>query len=116
MRFYLDEHVPLVLASFLNSHGVDCLTARDAGNLGLSDEEQLIVATGERRVLVTFNCVDFVRLAQSWQTQGRSHCGIILSKVLPLPELFRRFRYLVVHSRDRDLTGMILWLMSPPKE
>ena len=116
MRLYLDEHVPLVLASFLRAHGVDCLTTRDAGNLSLSDEDQLIAATRDQRALVTFNCADFIRLAQGWQAEGRSHSGIILSKVLPLAELFRRFRHLVVHSQDRDLTGAILWLMPPPKQ
>lgn len=116
MRLYLDEHVPLVLASFLRAHGVDCLTTRDAGNLSLSDEDQLIAATRERRALVTFDCADFIGLAQGWQAQGRSHSGIILSKVLPLTELFRRFRHLVVHSQGRELTDTILWLMPPPKE
>lgn len=60
MRLYLDEHIPIVLASFLRTHGVDCLTVRDAGRLGFSDEDQLVLATKERRVLVSFNCKDFI--------------------------------------------------------
>jgi Domain of unknown function (DUF5615) len=116
MKFYLDEQVPLVVASFLRSHGVDCLTARDAGNLGLSDEEQLIVAMREGCVLVTFNCADFIQLAHDWQAAGRIHSGILLSKVLPLGELFRRFRYMIVHNQGRDMAGLVLWLASPPKE
>lgn len=115
MRLYLDEHVPVVLASFLVAHGADCLTTRDAGNLGLSDEEQLAVAARDRRALVTFNSVDFIRLAQAWRAAGRSHSGIILSKVLPLPELFRRFRGLLIHGGERDLTDAIVWLAPPPK-
>jgi hypothetical protein len=115
MRLYLDEHVPVVLASFLVAHGADCLTTRDAGNLSLSDEDQLIAAARDHRTLVTFDSVDFLRLAQEWRVAGRSHWGIILSKVLPLPELFRRFRSLLVHSHERDLTDAILWLALPPK-
>lgn len=115
MRLYLDEHVPVVLASFLVAHGTDCLTTRDAGNLSLSDEDQLIAAARDHRTLVTFDSVDFLRLAQEWRLAGRSHSGIILSKVLPLPELFRRFRSLLVHSHERDLTDTILWLAPPPK-
>jgi hypothetical protein len=42
MRLYLDENVPVILASLLSAHGVDCLTARQAGNLSLSDAEQLV--------------------------------------------------------------------------
>ena len=116
MRLYLDEHIPLVLATFLSSHGVDSLTTRDAGNLSLSDEDQLIVATREGRALVTFNCADFIQLTQDWHAEDRSHAGIILSKVLPLPELFRRFRHLVVHNQDRDMADTILWLLPIPKE
>jgi hypothetical protein len=59
MRLYLDEHVPVVLASFLVAHGADCLTTRDAGNLSLSDEDQLIAAARDHRTLVTFDSVDF---------------------------------------------------------
>jgi len=42
MRLYLDENVPVIVASLLSAHGVDCLTARQAGNLSLSDAEQLV--------------------------------------------------------------------------
>lgn len=115
MRLYLDENVPIVLASFLSGHGVDCLTAREAGNLSLSDEEQFVFTAQERRVFVTFNCKDFLRLAERWQAAGRSHAGIILSKELPLPELFRRFRYLVIRRRDQDLTNAIIWLSALPE-
>lgn len=115
MRLYLDENMPLVLASFLVAHGVDCLTARDAGHLRRSDEEQLIVAARDRRALVTFDCVDFLRLADVWRSTGRRHSGIILSRVLPLAELFRRFRHVAIHRREEDLTDRILWLMPAPK-
>jgi hypothetical protein len=115
MRLYLDEHIPVVLAPFLRAHGVDCLTVRDAGYLGISDEEQLTIAAAERRVLVSFNCRDFIALAHAWQRQDRSHAGIILSKALPLPELFRRFRHFVAHHRDQDLTDQVLWLIPTPK-
>lgn len=62
MRLYLDEHVPVSLASPLAAHGVDCLTTQQAGNAGLSDEAQLAFATSNARALVTFNRRDFLTL------------------------------------------------------
>jgi len=114
MRLYLDENLPVILASLLSAHGVDCLTARQAGNLSLSDEEQLVFTTNERRVLFTFNCKDFLELAKHWHVAGRTHAGIILSKEFALSELVRRFRHLVIHRRNHDLTNQILWLPSAP--
>lgn len=110
MRLYLDENVPVPLATALAGHGIDCLTTRDAGNRGHSDSEQLAFATQEQRSLVTFNCKDFLPLATHWQEIGRSHAGMILSKELPLPELIRRFRHLAIHCRDRNLRDTIIWL------
>jgi predicted nuclease of predicted toxin-antitoxin system len=110
MRLYFDENVPVPLATALAEHGIDCLTTRDAGNRGLSDEEQLMFATQEQRSLVTFNCKDFLSLATRWQEVGRSHTGMILSKELPLPELIRRFRHLAIRCRDRNLRDIIIWL------
>jgi hypothetical protein len=80
MRLYLDENIPVLLAPILTTHGFDCLTTQAAGTLGWSDEEQLAFAHSDRRILCTFNCQDFHRLAGEWQMQGRSHAGIILSK------------------------------------
>ncbi|MGH7230316.1 MAG: DUF5615 family PIN-like protein [Nitrospiraceae bacterium] len=41
MRLCLDESVSVALAPFLAQHGFHCLTARDAGHLGTTDEQQL---------------------------------------------------------------------------
>jgi len=113
MRLYLDENVPVILASLLSAHGVDCLTAWQAGNLSLSDEEQLVFTANERRVLFTFNCRDFLELAKHWHVAGRTHTGIILSKEFALSELVRRFRHLLIHHKDQDLTNKVLWLAAP---
>lgn len=100
MRLYLDENVPVVLASLLSAHGVDCLTTLEAGNLSLSDEEQFVFATRGQRTLFTFDCRDFLQLVSYFQKINRSHAGLILSRELPLPELLRRFRHLAIHYRD----------------
>jgi len=115
MRLYLDENVPVILASLLSAHGVDCLSARQAGNLSLSDEEQLVFTTNERRILFTFNCRDFLELAKHWHVAGRTHTGIILSKEFAFSELVRRFRHLLMHHKDQDLTNRVLWLAAPAR-
>ena len=110
MRLYLDENIPVALAPILAAAGLDCLTTREAGNLSLSDEAQLGFASQEGRVLVTFNCKDFLPLVVRWQQAGRFHAGLIVCQELVLPELVRRFRHLIAQHRDEDLGNKVLWL------
>ncbi len=97
-----------------SEEGADCATARDAGNLRLSDEEHLAFAATAQRILVTFDCKDFQALATRWQEAGRRHAGIILTKPHPLHELHRRFRHLFMTHREDDFTNRILWLPPVP--
>ena len=76
---YLDEDVDVLLAPLLAAHGIDCLTTLAAGNLRLSDAEQLALAHQESRVLITHNRTDFESLAVSWWRQQRDHSGIVLA-------------------------------------
>lgn len=114
MRLYLDENVPIVLARMLTEEGIDCTTARDAGNLSLSDDDHLAFATTAQRIVVTFDCKDFQALATRWQQAGRSHAGIILTKAHPLHELHRRLRHLFLTHRHQDFANRILWLPPVP--
>lgn len=114
MRLYLDENVPVVLGRMLAEEGMDCVSARDSGNLSLTDEDHLAFATTAQRILVTFDCKDFQALAACWAQAGRSHAGIMLSKPHPLQELHRRFRHLFLTSRDQDFANRLLWLPPVP--
>jgi hypothetical protein len=98
MKLYLDEHIHLTLAVLLQARGIDCLTTRDAGNLSLSDEEQLAFATSQARAILTFNHRDYLCLAKQWHDLGRSHAGIILSKELAMPELIHRLHRFIIDS------------------
>jgi Domain of unknown function (DUF5615) len=71
IRFFMDQHFPVPASRGLRRHGIDVLTAQEAGRCGASDVEQLFFATSEGRVLVTFDS-DFLMLHQS----GVSHAGI----------------------------------------
>jgi predicted nuclease of predicted toxin-antitoxin system len=116
VRVYLDESVSVVLATVLRQHGIDCLTARDAGHLGATDEAQLGFATSAQRVLFTHDTKDFLQLAAAWSLAGRAHAGLLLAHQVPLRELILRFRAFLLRSHAADLTNQLLWLPLPFEE
>ena len=71
IRYFMDQHFPAPASLGLQRHGIDVLTAQAAIRCGFSDPEQLVLATSEQRVMVTFDA-DFLALHQS----GVSHAGI----------------------------------------
>ena len=111
MKLYLDEHLPPILVTMLQERGIDCLTTQTAGNLGQSDEAQLTFSTINGRVLVTFNCKDFLILVQRWTPQ-QSHGGLILSKQRPASELLRQILHLNHRHNLENLTNHVLWLQN----
>jgi len=76
LRIYTDESVHTAVAEGLRRRGMDAWSARDAGNLGLSDEDQLEHAAREHAAIFTHDD-DFLRLAHAWAQQGKEHWGII---------------------------------------
>ena len=79
LRVYLDEDVDVLLAQLLAAQGIECITTLDAGNVSHTDEEQLVFALQESRIIVTHNRTDFEDLAVAWWQQQRDHAGIILA-------------------------------------
>ncbi len=59
IRIYTDESVNVFIAEGLKRRGIDAFSARDAGNLALTDEEQLIYACDEKATIFTHD-VDFL--------------------------------------------------------
>jgi predicted nuclease of predicted toxin-antitoxin system len=72
MRFHLDEHVALGVASGLRRRGIDVTTTADAGLLDATDEDHLAFALREDRVIFTQDR-DFLRIA----ARGDRRAGII---------------------------------------
>jgi predicted nuclease of predicted toxin-antitoxin system len=89
IRLYLDADVDVKLAANLRRAGYDCVSARDVGNAAL-DDETLVFATNEGRVLFTHNIQDFVPIFKDWWHANRNHPGIVVSQQIPLGELQRR--------------------------
>jgi predicted nuclease of predicted toxin-antitoxin system len=71
IRFFMDQHFPGPASQGLRRHGIDVLTAQEAGRCGSPDPDQLAFATADQRVMVTFD-PDYLALHQS----GVTHAGI----------------------------------------
>ena len=79
IRLYIDEDASReALVKALRRASIDCLTTSEANNLGCSDSEQLIWATGNNRVIYTFNVRDYCQLHTSYMQSGKNHQGIIV--------------------------------------
>jgi predicted nuclease of predicted toxin-antitoxin system len=72
IRFHLDEHVDVRIATGLRAHGIAVTTTEEAGLRQATDEEQLAYARTEVRVIHT-NDPDFLRLHKA----GEEHMGIV---------------------------------------
>lgn len=71
IRYYLDQHIPGAVVNGLRQHGIDVLSAQEAGRCRLPDPGQLAFATVQDRVMVTFD-PDFLALHNA----GTPHTGI----------------------------------------
>ena len=76
---YIDEDSGnLSLVESLRNSAVEVMTTSDANKLSSSDEEQLIWATEQGRVIYSSNMGDFCRLHRIFVEQKRTHSGIIV--------------------------------------
>jgi predicted nuclease of predicted toxin-antitoxin system len=107
---YLDEDVSVVVAAILQARGFGVVTARDSGQLGRSDREQLAYATAAGRVLLTHNRVDFEHLHKESLKAGKSHSGIIIARRRPLMELTARVGQLLIRLPAEALKNQLFYV------
>ncbi|MEA5621263.1 DUF5615 family PIN-like protein [Cronbergia sp. UHCC 0137] len=113
IRLYMDEDsgdTALVLP--LKNRGVDIITTLGVNRLSFPDEEQLIWATLQNRVVYTSNIRDFYRLHTTFLSQGKSHAGMILVKqqYYSVGELMRGILRLVTVKSAEEMVNQVEFL------
>jgi predicted nuclease of predicted toxin-antitoxin system len=108
IRIYTNESVDIAIAVGLKKRGVNAFSARDAGNLGLTDEEQLNFAVDQRASVFTHDS-DFLRIAARWTEEGRTHPGIIYchQKHCAVGECIRRLKLLTTILSAEEMANHI---------
>lgn len=93
---YADECLDHRAVRTFEELGCDTLTVEDAGTRHDGDEEQLLFAAREGRLLVSHNQRDFRRLHERVLHAGRGHGGILLiPQTVPLARLRARVILLI---------------------
>ena len=88
MRLLADENIPLLAIELLRRKGHDVLAIAESAP-SICDEEVMLLAQDEERILLTFD-KDFGELAYS--SKPRPSCGIILFRIpLRLPTTLKRW-------------------------
>jgi predicted nuclease of predicted toxin-antitoxin system len=108
---YTNESVPVAVVAGLRRRGVTAVSARDSGNLGLTDSEQLEYAVAQQMVIFTHD-TDFLRLAHEYAEQGKGHWGIIYvhQDKLSLGECIRKLKEIATTFEPEDLRNHVEFL------
>ncbi len=106
IALYTDADVHGGLAAQIRHKGFDAISAYEAGNATLDDEDQLKYASSQRRAILTCNAKHFEPLFEGWWQAGRKHYGVIVSEQMPIGEMLRRLlRLLNTVSADEIENG-----------
>lgn len=110
ISFYLDEHVQLALAEAMRARKIDVLTTQEAENIGLSDMQQLVFATKNKRSLFSYNIGHFAKIHYQWMNIRRLHGGIILSNQMTIGPVLRRLMRLYFSLNSEDIQNRLEYL------
>ncbi|MDX2098596.1 MAG: DUF5615 family PIN-like protein [Leptolyngbyaceae cyanobacterium bins.59] len=107
---YLDEDVNVLVADLLRARGFDVITARDAGQLHATDEEQLAYAVSQARTLTTHNRTDFEELVQNYFNLGQTHYGVIFAVRRPPQEIAQRLLAILNHITADEMQNQVRYI------
>ncbi len=104
IRLYIDEDsFDKSLVAAFRSAALDVITVADTNKQSCSDEDQLIWAAEQGRVIYSYNRRDFCRLHIEFLSTERNHAGIIV---------LRQQRY----SVGQQLQGMLTLIAAQTAE
>jgi len=108
IRIYTDESVDVAVAEGLKRRGVHAWSAKEAGNLGFTDKEQLEYAARERVVIFTHDDDFLSIIARSDQ----EYYGVIYihQQKLSVGECIRRLKTLAQTRSIMDMKDHIEFL------
>ena len=81
MRLLLDAHLSPAIAQLLTAEGTDAVSLRDwhGGNYRHAPDDQILMAAlAEGRVLVTFDRRSIPPLVKVWAEAGRHYAGVVV--------------------------------------
>lgn len=110
LRLYLDEDMPVAVASSLRGRGFDVICALEADALGEPDKIQLEIAAGMHRAIVTRNIKDYVALGKEYSRTHQHHFGIILTKKLRVGEIVIALAGLLSSKSQEEVHNHVLWI------
>ena len=110
VSFYFDENIQAALADALKTRGIDVLTTKQAGNVGVEDFRQLTYAAEKGRTILTYNKRDFALVHYQWMRIGRPHAGVVLSDQLSIGVILRRLMRLYYSVSMEDMKNRLEYL------
>jgi predicted nuclease of predicted toxin-antitoxin system len=106
---YTDEDISALVATLLNSRGLNVTTVPAQGTLGKTDLEQLEFAISLDRCLITHNRIDFERLHLQYIQGNKQHSGIIIVPQKNAYELAKRIGILVGTLKANQIKNQLLY-------
>jgi len=121
MRLLLETHVPRAVTTQLQRHGIDAVALQDwqAGAYREADDEEILMAAAaDRRVVVTFDRKTFPSRLKIWAETGLHHAGVLLISQktfspTDIGGLVRALLHLVEASGDQDWTDRVVYMSAP---
>jgi hypothetical protein len=78
MKFYLDEDISPKVADILKKNHIDATSAHQTDMVQATDTAQLMYAAAQKRIMVTRNRNDFIRLSVHFFNEMRPHHGVLI--------------------------------------
>lgn len=113
IRLYIDEDaIARNLVEAFENANIDVLTTADVNRLSFTDEEQLMWAAEQSRVIYSFNVGDFCRLHGSFIERQINHAGIILlqQQRYSIGEQLRGILRLINTKSAEDMINQLVFL------